>query len=71
MTHSWDLASQIADVIDTMGLGPFPEIDVVPLLAIAKEISPQYAADTSGFSLIGDDSFSGKQAQLDEIRGPR
>lgn len=68
VTHSWDLASQVADGIDAMGLGQFSEIDVVPLLEIAKEISPQYAADTTGFSLIGDDSFSGKQAQLDEIR---
>ncbi|MGW4911573.1 UvrD-helicase domain-containing protein [Streptomyces sp. NPDC004270] len=67
VTHSWALAAQISDSIDSMGLGLLNEIDVFPLLEIAKMISPQYAQDASGFNLIGDDSLSGKQAQLDEI----
>ncbi|MGW2891361.1 DEAD/DEAH box helicase [Streptomyces griseoruber] len=67
VTHSWALASQISDSIDSMGLGLLNEVDVFPLLEIAKTISPQYAQDSSGFNLIGDDSLSGKQAQLDEI----
>ncbi|KMS86216.1 MULTISPECIES: DEAD/DEAH box helicase [Streptomyces] len=69
VTHSWALAAQISDSIDSMGLGLLHEIDVFPLLEIAKMISPQYVQDvSSGFSLIGEDSLSGKQAQLDEIQ---
>ena len=67
VTHSWALAAQISDSIDTMGLGLVPEIDVFPLLEIARAVSPQYVQDASGFNLIGEDSFSGKQAQLDQI----
>ncbi|MFB6843474.1 UvrD-helicase domain-containing protein [Streptomyces sp. NPDC056373] len=68
VTHSWALAAQISDSIDSMGLGLLQEIDVFPLLEIARMISPQYVQDiSSGFSLIGEDSLSGKQAQLDEI----
>ncbi|MER7872179.1 UvrD-helicase domain-containing protein [Streptomyces solisilvae] len=67
VTHSWALAGQISDSIDSMGLGLLNEIDVFPLLEIAKTISPQYVQDASGFNLIGDDSLSGKLAQLDEI----
>lgn len=66
-THSWSLAGEIADSVDSLGVGPLGEIDVFPLLEIAQSISPHYASDDSGFSLIGSDSFSGKQAQLDEI----
>jgi hypothetical protein len=69
VTHSWALAAQISDSIDSMGLGLLQEIDVFPLLEIARMISPQYVQDvSSGFSLIGEDSLSGKQAQLDEIQ---
>ena len=67
VTHSWALATQIADSIDSMGLGLLKEIDVFPLLEIAKNVSPQYVHDAAGFSLIGEDSYSGKRAQLDEI----
>ncbi|MFE1383639.1 UvrD-helicase domain-containing protein [Streptomyces sp. NPDC058740] len=69
VTHSWALAAQISDSIDSMGLGLLQEIDVFPLLELATMISPQYVQDeSSGFSLIGEDSLSGKQAQLDEIQ---
>lgn len=68
VTHSWALAAQISDSIDAMGLGLLNEIDILPLLEVAKMISPQYVQDiSSGFNLIGEDSLSGKQAQLDEI----
>lgn len=66
-THSWALASQIDEAIASLNLGQLPEIDVFPLLEIAKGISPQYVQDQSGFSLVGDDSYSGKRAQLNEI----
>ena len=67
VTHSWALAAQISDSRDSMGLGLLNEIDVFPLLEIAQTVSPQYVQDGSGFSLIGEDSYSGKRAQLDEI----
>lgn len=67
VTHSWSLAAAISDSIDSMGKGPLPEVDVFPLLEIAKLISPHYANDKSGYSLAADDSFSGKQDQLNEI----
>ncbi|MEU7800697.1 UvrD-helicase domain-containing protein [Micromonospora arborensis] len=67
VTHSWSLASEISDSLDSMRFERLNEIDVFPLLEIAKNTSPQYVDDQSGFVLAGDDSFSGKQAQLDEI----
>jgi len=67
VTHSWSLATEVSESLDSMGMGLFQEIDVFPLLEIAKTISPQYAKDDSGFSLVGHDSLSGKQAQLDQI----
>lgn len=66
-THSWGLAAQIDESLRSMGLGSIPEVDVFPLLEIAQAMAPQYVADSSGFSLIGEDSYSGKRAQLDEI----
>ncbi len=36
-------------------------------LKLRKTVSPHYIQDASGFNLIGEDSFSGKQAQLDQI----
>ncbi|GHD81503.1 hypothetical protein CLV85_0307 [Salinibacterium amurskyense] len=67
VTHSWSLATEVADSLTAMGMGLVPEIDVFPLLEIAQSISPQYVRDDTGFSLIGTDSLSGKQAQLLEI----
>lgn len=67
VTHSWSLASEISDSISSLNMGHIAEIDVFPLLEIAQSISPQYVNDESGFSLIGNDSLSGKEAQLTEI----
>ena len=67
VTHSWALAAQIADSIDQMGIGKLQEIDVFPLLEIAQTVLPQQRKGSAGFTLIGEDSYSGKQAQLDEI----
>lgn len=66
VTHSWSLATEISDCSDALGLGPLPEIEVFPLVEIAAEISPG-GNDDQSYKLIGNDSFSGKQAQLDEI----
>lgn len=66
-THSWGLAAQISDSIDVMGLGKLNEIDVFPLLEIAQTVLPPQYKGSAGFTLIGEDSYSAKQAQLDEI----
>lgn len=66
VTHSWSLATEISASSDALGFGPLPEIDVFPLVEIAGEISPGGSSERS-YKLIGNDSFSGKQAQLDEI----
>lgn len=67
VTHSWALAAQVQKSIDSMGITPLPDIQVFPLLAVAQLLLPQEYMDSSAFSLVGDDSLSGKQAQLDEI----
>lgn len=67
VTHSWALTTQVQNAIDSMGVSPIPDIDVFPLLAIAQVHLPSDYLDSSITSLIGDDSLSGKQAQLDEI----
>lgn len=66
-THSWSLATQIQESLDAMGLESLGSIDVFPLLEIADTIAPQAYREGSGVSLIGEDSYSGKQALLDEI----
>lgn len=66
-THSWSLASQISHNIDMLGVGSLAEIEVFPLLAIAEALSPQATQGVDDYTVVGEDSFSGKQAQLDEI----
>ena len=68
VTHSWGLAAQIQASIDMMGLGAVREIDVFPLLGIADSLLPPQYRGSNGLTLIGEDSYSGKRAQLDEIR---
>lgn len=67
VTHSWSLATEISDSKDSLGLGQLPEIEVFPLLEIASAVSSGGSAEGT-HKLIGSDSHSGKQAQLDEIR---
>ncbi|GAA2125047.1 hypothetical protein [Nocardioides bigeumensis] len=66
VTHSWSLATEISDSKDALGLGPLDEIEVFPLLEIAAALSPGIANE-GDYKLIGNDSFSGKVAQLEEI----
>jgi hypothetical protein len=67
VTHSWALAAQISDAIDLLSAGRTLNIDVLPLLEVAESILPSERRDTSGFALVGDDSYSGKLAQLRQI----
>lgn len=67
VTHSWSLATEVQSMIESMGTGAHPRIDVFPLLAVAQNLAPSEYLDTGAFTIVGDDSLSGKQAQLDEI----
>lgn len=67
VTHSWPLATQISNNIDMLGLGKLPEIETFPLLEIAEALAPRSVPDGDLYTVVGDDSFSGKQAQLDEL----
>lgn len=67
VTHSWALATQIADNMDRLGLGRLSNPEVFPLLEIARNLAPQLGASTPAVTLVGEDSLSGKQAQLDQI----
>ena len=66
-THSWALANQITQNIEMLGLGPVKELDVFPLLAIAEDLSPAAQQGALPYAVVGDDSESGKRAQLDEV----
>ncbi|GAB3812283.1 UvrD-helicase domain-containing protein [Kribbella italica] len=67
VTHSWALAAEVDDNIRRLSeWGPLDEITVLPLLAVAEDLLPAERWD-SGLTLIGEDSYSGKMAQLDEI----
>ncbi|MFD3448639.1 UvrD-helicase domain-containing protein [Microbacteriaceae bacterium 4G12] len=67
VTHSWALAAQISDAIDLLSAGRNLSIEILPLLEVAESILPTERRDSSGLALIGDDSFSGKLAQLRQI----
>jgi hypothetical protein len=66
-THSWALATQIQDGLDSMGLGYLDNVEVFPLLEVAEAILPQKYQGPAQSTLLGEDSYSGKRAQLDEI----
>ncbi|MFD2340183.1 hypothetical protein FGG90_13155 [Clavibacter tessellarius] len=67
VTHSWSLASEVADSLASMGMGLVEEVDVFPLLTIAQSIAPQFIREDTDFNLLGNDSLSGKLEQLREI----
>jgi len=67
VTHSWSLATEISTSIDQMSETSSSQVDVFPLLEIAKSLSPNFASTANELQLIGEDSLSGKLAQLDEI----
>lgn len=60
-THSWAVAEQVQRGLDQLDeRGTVGQIDVFPLLTLA-----QFALEDRGrFNVLGDDSYTGKQAQL-------
>ncbi|WP_285138522.1 UvrD-helicase domain-containing protein [Microbacterium sp. lyk4-40-TSB-66] len=67
VTHSWSLAAQISDNVEALGLGAVDEIEILPLLEVAQKILPSQNASKLSLTVLGDDSLSGKQAQLTQI----
>lgn len=68
VTHSWAIAEQVDKSLSSMGLGFEHGIEITPLLEIAKSTSPAYIQGQSDdVQIWGEDSLSGKQAQLDQI----
>lgn len=65
-THSWALAAQISKSVDMLAIGPVPELEVFPLLAVAEALSPE-SGSAVPYTVAGEDSESGKRAQLDEV----
>ena len=63
-THSWSVAEQVQSALDLLDeRGARSQIDVFPLLSLA-----QLALQERGqLNVLGDDSFSGKEAQLREL----
>lgn len=67
VTHSWALAQQIADSLDSMSeWGRLQDVEILPLVSVAQAILPAQLT-ANGLELIGEDSLSAKQAQLEEV----
>lgn len=68
LTHSWAIAEQVDKALASMGVGFAHGIEIMPLLEIAKSTSPAYIQGQSDdVQIWGEDSLSGKQAQLEQI----
>ncbi|MCP9271105.1 UvrD-helicase domain-containing protein [Mycolicibacterium arenosum] len=67
ITHTWALAGEIDEMIARLSeQGEAESITVLPLVAVAQEILPHDLWDDS-LEVVGDDSLSGKEAQLEVI----
>jgi|GEM_PF-1547027 len=67
VTHSWVLAGEVDANIERLSeWGRLDEITVLPLLAVAELLLPPERSDAE-LQLIGEDSLSGKTAQLEQI----
>jgi hypothetical protein len=66
VTHSWALAEEVdVDIRFLSEWGPPDELTVMPLLTLAQYILP--AERQNPFALVGEDSLSGKKAELERI----
>jgi hypothetical protein len=67
VTHSWAMADQVDSALRQLDeSGDVDSIDVLPLLAIAQDVLPT-ERQAREFELLGDDNFSGKRLQLEEL----
>lgn len=66
-THSWTVAEQVDAALRGLSeLDDISGIEVYPLLSMAQAVLPAERAG-HGFELLGEDSLSGKRAQIDRI----
>lgn len=66
-THSWAMAEQVDSALRQMDeRGDISEIEVYPLVSIAQSILPSERTG-AGFSLLGEDSLTGKRLQIEEL----
>ena len=67
ITHSWSMAGQIDSDLNAISeWGELPEIQVYPLLAVVQDILP-HDRQQADLHLIGEDSWEGKQLQLERL----
>lgn len=67
-THSWAVAEQVDSAISRLDeSGGTPEIEVFPLLEIARSRVPVERRPGQGVELLGEDSLSGRLLQLRRI----
>lgn len=66
-THSWAVAEQVDEMVRALDeSGGVPEIEIFPLLQIAKQhLPPERSVQDA--AMLGDDSLSGKKEQLVRI----
>ena len=66
-THSWAIALQVDEGLRSLDIsGDLSGVDVIPLLVLAQATLPRERA-IAELRLLGEDSLSGKQEQLDYI----
>jgi hypothetical protein len=69
-THSWSVAEQVDDALRSLDeTGGVPEIDIYPLLEIARDRVPVERRRESAVELLGEDSLSGRRLQLRRLDG--
>jgi superfamily I DNA/RNA helicase len=68
VTHSWALAGEVDQLLTALSdEGQLPEINTLPLVAVAQELLPAGMLPQD-LRLIGDDSLTGKITQLAQIQ---
>jgi hypothetical protein len=66
-THSWAMAEQVDAALHALDeSGDLGAVEILPLVMLAQDRMPKERAG-AGFRLLGEDSLSGKQAQLERI----
>lgn len=67
VTHSWASAYDIDALVEGCGHGQLDNIDIMPLLDLAKEITPSGYQDLAGYQLASSDSSKAIAIQLGEV----
>jgi hypothetical protein len=69
-THSWSAAQQVDEALRKLDeSGDLREIDIYPLLEIARDLVQIERRPESAFDLLGEDSLSGRRLQILRLDG--